>query len=275
MESVKPYTFSDKLFGDKIVIALYEAEDSLAEMIIGEVYEEALRLQKIFNFYDDKSELSKLNAKRKLKCSKELLEVLKKALKASELTNGLYDVSLGSLFLARKKGIKEKFPNCSYKDIEIIDHQVRLLNDEVQIDLGSIAKGYIVDKITNFLKEQGLSSGFVDGRGDIIVFGENPQTISIEHPRKKGESIESLQIKNSGIATSGDYNQFNKDFENSHIINNNLSSVTVIANTLEEADLLATMIAVVDEDKIKELSRRPGVKKIIIYDKEMNRKVYE
>ena len=54
------YEFSDRLFGDKIEITLYDIEPQLAKPIAEDAYREALRLQKIFNIYDDESELSLL-----------------------------------------------------------------------------------------------------------------------------------------------------------------------------------------------------------------------
>ena len=91
-----------ELFGKEIEVLLPEVDEILAEEIIDEMYLEALRLQKIFNIYDKDSELSRLNKKRKLKVSKELLEVLVFSLKFCKLTKGKYDISIGKNILQRK-----------------------------------------------------------------------------------------------------------------------------------------------------------------------------
>ena len=147
------YEFSDKLFGDKIEITLYDIEPQLAKPIAEDAYREALRLQKIFNIYDDESELSLLNRTRKKACSEELLKVLKRALEYCKRTRGLYDISLGKLFLQRKGQGKGEKPRCTYKDIKIEGNEVLLEHEDVLIDLGSIAKGYIVDKVVDFLED--------------------------------------------------------------------------------------------------------------------------
>ena len=97
------YSFRKNLLGGEVEFAFYDIDKSLAENLAEELYIEGLRLQKIFNNFDDSSELFLLNKKRELKVSKELLEVLKESLKYSELTDGKYDVSKGKQFLERKK----------------------------------------------------------------------------------------------------------------------------------------------------------------------------
>ena len=113
------YSEKRKLFGDFAEIAVYDTEEDIAKGIVEDVYKEGLRLQKIFNFYDKKSELSVLNRNKKKRAPDELLYVIKKALEYCALTNGKYDISLGSNFLRRKKGLPDEKISCSYKDIRI------------------------------------------------------------------------------------------------------------------------------------------------------------
>lgn len=234
-------TVSKPMFGGKIEFVVYDAPEEIVKPVLEEVYAEGLRLQKIFNMYDPKSELSLLNKQRNLKVSKELLEVLQKALSLSELTEGNYDISLGKRILARKKGEKTEVM-CDYKNIKISCEEVSLTHPDVMIDLGSIAKGYIADKLTEMLLEKGVEEFLIDARGDIRVSGKRDHVMGIQHPRKEGE-ICSIKIKNEAVATSGDYMQYTENFNMSHIINQKeVFSVTVVAPTLEEADAYATVI---------------------------------
>ena len=77
--------FKGKLFGREIEIVIYGVNEKKSAKIFEEVYKEALRLEKIFNFYDNNSELSKLNKKRKMNISQELAEVLTKSLVFCEM----------------------------------------------------------------------------------------------------------------------------------------------------------------------------------------------
>lgn len=259
-----------KLFGGEISFFVYDIEENIAKDLIEETYLEGLRLQKIFNFFDKNSVLSLLNKKRKLKVPAEFLEVLNRALKMCKETNGLYDISLGKQFIQRKRGEVVKRVNCSYNDIKVNEDSVELLNPDVMIDFGSIAKGYITDKMAEFLESKGVISEMIDSRGDIIIFGDKEFKLEIQHPRDKNKSIGSLKIKNKGVATSGDYNQYDTTFDKSHIINQNeYISVTVIAPTLMEADLYATAIFVTPKNKVKYLLSNKKDIRVFCVDNEL------
>jgi FAD:protein FMN transferase len=250
MEEIK---VKKKLFGSEIGFIIYDSEEIIAKEIIEEAYQEGVRLQKIFNLYDEKSSLSLLNKKREMKMPKEFIEVMNMALGMCKETQGLYDISLGKHFLERKSGKELSKINCSHRDIVLKGDNVKLKNKEVIIDMGSIAKGYITYKMGEILKKSGIISGLIDSRGDIIVFGDERE-IGIQNPREKDKLIGRIKVKNCGVATSGDYNQYNKNYDKSHIINKrDYISVTVVAETLFEADLYATVLMVMSKGEIKKL----------------------
>ncbi len=266
--STEEVNFKDRLFGDNIIMTMYGVDKKIAEDIFSEAYEYALKLQKIFNFYDRDSELSKLNTKRDMKVSDDLLNVLKKAIEFSELTLGKYDVVLGKNVLERKSGNPITKLSCSYKDISLNEDErnITLNNPDVLIDLGSIAKGYIGDRLAEFLKEKGIENFLIDARGDIIASGSMQHNIGIQHPRDKSKMFSSIKLKNQAVATSGDYNQFDKSPYSSHILNQNDSiSITVIAPTLEEADIYATALFVSDyKTRANMLKNNKDIKVLII-----------
>jgi thiamine biosynthesis lipoprotein len=261
------FKLKKKLFSGTIEIFIYETK-SKKNNLINDAYNEGKRLEKIFNFFDKQSELSILNKKRKMKVSEDILKVLKLAIKLAKETCGEYDPSLGKNFLKIKNNKKLKKLGCSYRDIKINGSLVELSHQDILIDLGSIAKGYITDEIAEFLKSNKVSRGAINSRGDILVWGNKKSIIKIKNPKKKKNAIISLYVKNSGIATSGEYNQ-------RHLLNKkNYSSITVIAPTLMEADLYATVFSLVDKNKIKEiLKKKKRIKVMGIYDN-LNRETY-
>lgn len=232
-----------RILGKEVEFTLYKGEKPLEEAIFNDVYAEMKRLQNIFNFFDPKSELSLLNKKRTLATSKELLEVISMSLPWCEFTNGRYDISKGKEIMQRKKGEEMTPVKCSYKDIKISGNIISLTHPDVLIDLGSVAKGYMGDKMKEFLQEMGITSAFIDLRGDLIFWGEYTEKINIQHPRDPDKSIFSFEKSNAAVATSGDYEQYYGGYEKSHIINaKDFCSVTVVADTLAEADILTTCI---------------------------------
>ena len=266
---------SKPLMGKEITFVLYDIEESLGQSIIEEAYDEALRLQKIFNFYDSSSELSILNKKREITASKELIGVLEKALSFCKKTNGTYDISLGKQINQRKSSQEIKKISCSYKDIEIENNKINLKHEDVLIDLGSIAKGYIADKLAEFIINQGVQSGLIDSRGDLIIFGEKTEVVGIQHPRDNKKIIRSFEFNNSAVATSGDYKQYYGSYDKSHIIGQQeLVSVTVIAKNLTDADVFATAIFVMNKQDREKLIKENSEYKLFTIDKDLKEKTY-
>ncbi|RMF54675.1 FAD:protein FMN transferase [Candidatus Woesearchaeota archaeon] len=267
----KEFFFKKKLFGKEVEIILYDVEPFLGEEISGSAYDLALRLQRIFNFFDDSSELSALNKKREMVVSDDLLKVLKKALKVCELTEGQYDITLGKQVLERKSGLKTSPVSCSYKDIKIKGNKVIISNEDAVIDLGSIAKGYITDRISEHIMNAGVLSGLIDARGDLRVFGQRFELVDVQHPRNKDKIICTLKIRGLSVATSGDYNQYYNNYENSHIINKKeLVSTTVVAPTLEEADVYATALMVSDKKARERIINENKKIKALTVDSDLN-----
>jgi thiamine biosynthesis lipoprotein len=243
------------LLGGKIEAVLYGLDESSGEKIFCDLEDEAIRLQKICDFYDFESELNHLNNKRSIHASPELLEVIKMALPYCARTGGKFDITLGKQIIQRKKGEEITQINSSYKDILIAGNRIILTHPDAVIDLGSVAKGYIGDKLAGYAKKRGAPGAFFDLRGDLIFFGERVENIGVEHPRQKGELMHSFKTSNSGIATSGDYRQYFGDYNRSHIINSkDLCSVTVVADTLAEANLLSSSIFVSGTEALEKYS---------------------
>ena len=261
---MEEHVFEEDFFGRTAKIIVYNTLESVAKKAAKKSFNEAKRLHKIFNFYDKKSEISKLNKKRSLRVSKEFIEVLTKALEMSKKVKD-YDISKGKEFLERKKD-KNLKTNASYKDIKIIGKKVILQNPEILIDLGSVAKGYITDKMGEVLKKEKIKEFVIDSRGDLLFGGLFNHVIEIEHPRKPGEKIGAINVFNEAVATSGDYKQFVRNFENSHIINKKeIISATIVSKTLEEADLFATAVAVASkEEREKLLNSNPQLKYFLV-----------
>jgi len=268
------FIFKKPLFGKEIEIILKDVDEEMARDIAEEAYKEGMRLSKIFNFFDGSSELSRLNKLRTLEVSKELMQVTKIALELSEVTKGKYDISLGRSILDRKEGKELNNYNCSFKDIKIEGNKLTLFHKDVLIDLGSIAKGFIVDKIVEKLISNGVLNGIVNGRGDIRVFGEEEQVIGIQHPREE-RIIKYLTLKNKSVATSGDYKQYNFSFDKSHILNQrDIISITVVADDLMTADVYATVLFVSSQEDREKILNKNKKLSVMTIDKDLNIEYY-
>jgi len=127
----------------------------------------------------------------------------------------------------------------------------------MRIGFGGIGKGYAADKAKALLVRKGINSGIVNASGDLTVWGTQPNgkqwTIGIADPNAGREAFSSLELSNTSIATSGNYEKFaivdGKKY--SHTIDpktgmpvTGIKSVTIIAPMAELADALATPVMI-------------------------------
>jgi len=263
------------LLGGSVEVVMHDVEEPLADDYFLEIKAEGMRLQRIFDFYDPKSELSLLNGKRRLKVSDEMVEVVGKGLMYAQETGGRYDISIGRRIIARKQGKLLPDVSCSYRDVEVDGNSISLTHPDVLLDLGSIAKGYIGDKIVEFMKRRGVESGFVDARGDMRTYGSHPERVVVQHPRDKSRTLRPMLLRNLAVATSGDYVQYHGSFDKSHIIGDtDFISVTVVAKELADADAIATCVFVLGSSEAgKFLSKRKDIK-VYAIDRGMGEHAY-
>ncbi|MBI4175778.1 MAG: FAD:protein FMN transferase [Candidatus Aenigmarchaeota archaeon] len=249
MNLLQSVSWKMPLAGGEAEAVLYGAEQDLVEPIFRRLSQEALRLQRIFNFFDVHSELSQLNKERTIEASPELKEVLSFALPLCALSQGGYDITHGKNFLRRKRGETLLPLACSFRDIALKGNVVELLHPDAFVDLGSIAKGYIVDRLCLLLQDEGIESALVDVRGDMRIFGGETEILEIAHPRK-GKGILPFRFSQKAVATSGDYRQFSGSYDKSHLLgHHDFSSVTILAETAMEADALATCAFVLERSQ--------------------------
>lgn len=156
------HSYTKPLFGKTIERSIQDEEPYHTERELREkneeVYRYALQLQKIANMFDPNSELSRLNAKRTAVVSSELLFLIQEGLRWSSYTEGAYDISLGRQILARKHHLPVPKVHCSYRDIVCEGNKIILMHPDVRVDLGSIAKGFIGDKVVEYLNDKGWTS---------------------------------------------------------------------------------------------------------------------
>jgi thiamine biosynthesis lipoprotein len=255
------------------------SSDSRAPKI---AYDEFKRLEKIFNFYDPASELSRLNNSfdTPIKVSPEMIEILTLSKQVNYLTNGAFDPASGALFDFWKQRIKQKgpivFPTQDeinrLKDISGIGYvlidpaagTVTIKKQGLKIDLGGIAKGYMLDKAAEKLRLAKVSSALLKAGGDIYCLGKNngnPWRVGIKNPAALEGIMEAEEVEDQGISTSGNYEQFfnynGKQY--GHVIDpvtgfpvdGNIVSVTVISHNATTSDALSTGFFVMGIDGVK------------------------
>lgn len=217
-----------------------------------------------------------------------MYEIIKIALDVSDKSNGVYDITVGSLVNNLGFGpnlfLDNQYVFESYTLKFSIDDKNKSISKykDVVFDLSSIAKGYAVDTISDYLLANNFNNYLIDIGGEIAANGSSKNgvwTIGIQDPQSLQQNV-SFTVANSGkfigVATSGDYLNFKYlDGELvSHSIDpritkskdNNVLSVTVLDESLvSRADAFATAFNIMSLDESVELSESLGVKVKIIY----------
>lgn len=246
-----------QLLGGIVEVILYDVAEEIGEVYFDLINREGRRLQRIFNFFDPESELSLLNKRRKAKVSRELAFVLAYSLELCRETGGRYDVSRGEEFLARRLGTAARVA-CNYADISMTRGEARLLHPEARIDLGSIAKGFIVDALIDYIKELGVESGFINARGHMRIFGKRFEVVDIQHARTESERAASLILEEMAISTSGDATK-------SVIVGRRgFVTATAIAGTLMEAEAIATTVLLLETEETASFLSSKDVKVLAV-----------
>lgn len=241
-----------------------------AEEAIALAFKEIERLTKQMSRYGSDTPLAHLNRYQVLEeAPPELLFVIKKSMYYHQISDGFFDITVKPLldvFAQSRRGPKTVLPNkekiaqllglVDANQIFLSEKNITFMRDGMGITLDGIAKGFIVDKAAEKLREQGIQHALLNAGGDIRTIGDKgnnrPWKIAIEDPLKKRNYPDTVPLTNSSIATSGSYEVFfdqEKVFH--HIINPKTglsplinASVSVKASTAMEADALSTTLFV-------------------------------
>lgn len=218
-------------------------------------------------------ELSSINKKasiKTVKLSNDMYNVLKKAIYYSNITDGTFDASIGSISslwnigndkarIPSKSEIKLALPLVNYKNIllDSSNNTVLFKKRNMKLDLGGIAKGFCTDKIVSLLRKKGIKNAIINLGGNIYVLGKNDLnkdfSIGIQDPEKESNTpMGKIILTDKSIVTSGIYERYleknGKIYH--HMLNpktaypfeNELSSVTIISDKSIDGDALSTSI---------------------------------
>ena len=163
--------------------------------------------------------------------------------------------------------IQAALKTVDYKKIQIDGNTVTYTGNGI-LDLGGIAKGYIADKMKEYLNREGIYEGLINLGGNVLCVGPNDSddddyTIGLQKPfSDDGSVIASVKVSDQSVVTSGTYQRyFEKDGEIYHHIldlttgypiDNHLSSVTIITDSSVDADALSTTVFTMGEDAGKQ-----------------------
>jgi thiamine biosynthesis lipoprotein len=274
----EPVDITGPTMGTRYSVKLFGVPDGLSPRVLQRGIEETLReINDRMSSWQDDSELSQFNRSTStawFDVSPDTALVVDEALRISRLTDGTFDVTVNPLLRLWGFGPhapREQIPASStiadvrsrigYDKIHVRQDPPALRKDrrDMEIVLSGIAKGFAVDRVSEWLSAKGVRSSLVEIGGEIRTCGTKPGgrpwTVGIEKPTAHARALlKTIALTDLAMATSGDYrNYFERDGRRySHTIDprtgrpieHQLASVTVIDKTCMTADALATAIMV-------------------------------
>ncbi len=286
-----PISKSGIYFDTVITITLY---DDTHSDLLDECFQIAEKYENLFSKTIETSDVYKINhnGSNATVVDSETLFLLEKALFYADMTDGLIDPTIlplsdlwnfgESKTVPSSDDIASALSNVDYKTV-IIDKEastVTLNNPNAGIDLGFIAKGYIADKMKEYLLSNGVENALINLGGNILCVGSKPDksafVLGIQEPFSQGtSSIPNVSVHDKSLVTSGVYERcfYANDILYHHIldtktgypIDNGLWSVTILSDSSMEGDAYSTMCLCLGlEDSMELIEKTEGMEALFI-----------
>lgn len=306
----EPISISSIKLNTAVQITIYDSQD---KALLDDCLALCDKYELVFSRTNEKSELYKLNHRKDTSdkdpntdrqttpypvsgtadtwhISEDLAALLSEGLDITRESDGAFDIAIAPLtslwdFTAKDPkvpddaAIQKALPLCSSDGVTIDGQDITLPSDDIQFDVGAIAKGYIADRLKDFLVKKGVKSAIINLGGNVLCIGSKPDgtpfKVGIQKPfadRNETEAV--MDITGKSVVSSGIYERcFKQDGKlYHHILNpqtgypydNGLISVTIISDQSVDGDALSTTcFALGLEDGLK-FAEKKGVQAVFI-----------
>ena len=276
-KNAEPISRTDFYFDTVIQVTLYDTAD---ESILDGCFALAEKYENLFSATKEGSDVWNINHGNgePVIVSMETFSLLDTAIDYAVMTHGVVDPTVRPLSelwnfgsesthqVPEEAAITDALSHISYKNIHFGDalyseadaaaYKTIILSDpEAAIDLGFIAKGYIADKMKEYLLAQGVESACVSLGGNVITIGEKPDgspfRIGIQEPfAPEGTALDTVEVRDTSVVTSGIYERYFYeggtlyhhvlDTSTGYPVDNELAGVTILCESSVKADALST-----------------------------------
>ena len=306
----EPISISSIKLNTAVQITIYDSQD---KALLDDCLALCDKYELVFSRTNEKSELYKLNHRKDISdkdtntdrqttpypvsgtadtwhISEDLAALLSEGLDITRESDGAFDIAIAPLtslwdFTAEDPkvpddaAIQKARPLCSSDGVTIDGQDITLPSDDIQFDVGAIAKGYIADRLKDLLVKKGVKSAIINLGGNVLCIGSKPDgtpfKVGIQKPfadRNETEAV--MDITGKSVVSSGIYERCFKQNGKlyHHILNpktgypydNSLISVTIISDQSVDGDALSTTcFALGLEDGLK-FAEKKGVQAVFI-----------
>ena len=240
------------------------------------------------------SEISKINnaGGEPVEVSDKTAGLIEEGIKYGDISDGQFDITIASAtdlwnftdneekILPDPDELAEAVTHIDYHCIKVEGNTVTLTDPEARIDLGGIAKGYIADRLKEYLKDEGIEHALIDLGGNMLTLGRrydgNDFRIGIQKPfADTGTAMAVVSVNDKSVVTSGDYERyFEKDGviyhhildpDTGYPVQNDLDQVTIISDQSVDGDALSTTcFAMGLEDGLELIRSLDGIEAVFV-----------
>ena len=261
-----------------MTLSVYAQSPAAGEALLEEAAGEIRRLEGLLSVTDPGSEIYQVNHGGAVSLSEPVRELLEKALELCRETGGALDVTVypavrawgfttGEYRVPEEAELSALVERVDYGRVSL-DGDRLALPEGVELDLGSVGKGWTGDRLTALFREAGVSSAIMELGGNVQALGTKPDgspwRVAVQAPGGGYAGV--LEIADKAVVTSGGYQRyFEQDGETYiHIIDpatgrparTGLASVTIVADSGLRGDGLSTALFVMGREKAEEFWRR-------------------
>ena len=273
----EPVSRTDFKLNTVVTITLYDTTDTA---LLDGCMELCDHYELLFSRTDPDSELYKLNhgllphdGNGQI-VSDEMAELIALGLSYGKLSDGAFDITIApvsSLWdfgsdtpsVPEAEKLREAQTHVDYRKVSVTGNVVTFLEDNMAIDLGAIAKGYIADRIQDYLLENGVKSATINLGGNVLCMGSKNGTlfrVGIQKPfAPQGESVTTVSVTDHSIVSSGTYERYFKqggilyhhilDPRTGYPCESGLDGVTILSAHSVDGDALSTTCFLLGAEK--------------------------
>jgi len=275
----------------QINIVTAKGEEKETDNLIERAFNLVQKYDRMFDYRSESGDLYRFNEQNYIQKSNSpvLFSLILESIEIAKLTYGYFDPTMLPLVrvwgfdnenphLPPSHELKNALERVGFEKLKIMEESITK-PEQVKLDLSGIAKGKIVDLLSDFLTEQGVNNFLINAGGDIYIKGKNSSRkkwrIAIQDPDNHDQYVGIIEKSNTAVVTSGDYERFfwESGKRYSHLLNpktgypdSDIRSVTVLASEATFADAIATAVFVMGNERGYNFMVEKGIEGFIIYN---------
>lgn len=245
-----------------------QVADKNGKTLLRKCFSICKEMEDTFSATNPDSELYQVNHRdtNQLEISDDLAEAITVGLEYGEKTNGVFDITIRPLAelwdfrgenptVPDEAAIQEALAKVDYRKVSVADNTLTFENENIMLDLGGLAKGYIADRLKDYLVENNVKSAMINLGGNVLAIGNKPDgtpwNVGVQRPYAQRNDVLSVQeITDQTVVSAGTYERyFEEDGKVYHHVldprtgypaDSGLDQVTFVLDNSTQADILST-----------------------------------